>query len=224
VEASVLTTDAATERPVFVAADDRRARWLRYGGAFAVLLGCLWLAALAIGMLGIGHLPGLSLPSLVSRDDGAPREHVRPNVNSSSPASPAADMPQRPASRSAPTPTAKAKAVTQPPRSRRASATTVSPSTPAGGVPDAGPPADVAPQPVTPQPAPAPAPTQQGWARRGYTTPPGEVRRAETPAPTTPPGETRRQAAQDPTTAPAPAAPVTPPGQEKKAEDPNPKG
>jgi hypothetical protein len=225
VEASVLTTDAATERPIFVAANGRRARWLRYGGAFAVLLGCLWVAALAIGMLGVGRLPGLPLPSVVTRDDGAPPARDRTTVHSSVPVSPAAAVRDTPAVRPATPEAANASAARQRAQTRRASTTSVRPSTRARGVPDAGPPAQVTETPVAAQPAPAPTPTpvQQGWGRRGYTTPPGQTQRTETPAPATAPGQARQET-QDPTTSPAPApppaAPVTPPGQQKKAEDP----
>lgn len=207
------------ERPVFVARDNRRARRLRYGGAAAAILACLWLAALAVGMLGTGRLPGLSLPSGVRGAEHGVREPAPARVERSSPRAQAT-----PRQTSEPRVSRRSDAVGQEPRVRQA------PARPAlrqavnriRNVRDVAPPVLPIARPAAPQaapppaPAPAPAPAalpKQGWARQGQTAPPGQTRRAETqlapapaPAPTTP--------------QPLPA----PPGQQRKAEDPKPKG
>lgn len=61
----------ADERPVFAAADGRRARRLRVAALLAAALVGLWVAALAAGMLGFGRLPGV--PDLTSRPPDAHR-------------------------------------------------------------------------------------------------------------------------------------------------------
>ena len=55
------TSEQAPERAIFVAADGRRARRLRGVGFVAAFLACLWVVGLAVGMLGFGSLPGVSL-------------------------------------------------------------------------------------------------------------------------------------------------------------------
>ncbi|HKF15377.1 MAG TPA: hypothetical protein VKB13_09135 [Gaiellaceae bacterium] len=215
---SGLTTTA--ERPVFVASDDRRARWLRYAAALAVALACAWLVALAFGMLGIGRLPGLSLPVIAHGAEKAPAAKTAVVTSKS-----AADVPGSSATtaRSAAAPTlshaartgpSSAAALTSGPKARtkrhpttKAKVTSKAPTTAVRTAPAA---------------APATAP-RQGWARRGLSAPPGRAAHAEPKAkPTAARGQTRKQAVTDTTTAPAPpvATPV-PPGQQKKAEDPN---
>lgn len=49
----------ASERPIFVAEGDRRARWLARLGRAAAVLVALWLVALLAGALGFGRLPGV---------------------------------------------------------------------------------------------------------------------------------------------------------------------
>jgi hypothetical protein len=53
------------ERPVFAAADGRRARRLRVAALVAAALVAAWVVALAAGMLGFGRLPGV--PDLTSK-------------------------------------------------------------------------------------------------------------------------------------------------------------
>src|SRR4051812_19727016 len=79
--ATAVTTP--TERPVFVATDGRRARRLRYAAALGVALSCAWLVALAVGMLGVGRLPGLSLPLIARGADRAPTATGRVESESS---------------------------------------------------------------------------------------------------------------------------------------------
>jgi len=210
---------ATAERPVFVASDDRRARRLRYAAALAVVLACAWLVALAFGMLGIGRLPGLSLPVIAHGAEKAPAAKTAVVTSKS-----AADVPGSSATtaRSAAAPTlshaartgpSSAAALTSGPKARtkrhptKAKVTSKAPTTA-----------------VRTAPAAAPAtPPRQGWARRGLSAPPGRAAHAEPKAkPTAARGQTRKQAVTDTTTAPAPpvATPV-PPGQQKKAEDPN---
>jgi hypothetical protein len=217
----------SNERPVFVASDGRRARWLRCAGAAAVILGCLWLAGLGVGMLGFGQLPGLSLPSIGRAADGPSLDRVTPTPRSSqvSPAvagtmpigqRAAAARPARKASKAlrASHTTATAK-VTRPTRARTV-------SKPAAPIQAVQPPVAAAPA------APASPPLRQGWARRGWSTPPGETRRSQ-PAPTvteaqpssTAPGQTRPRGGTETTPTTPETAPL-PPGQQKKADEPNP--
>ena len=206
------------ERPVFVAADNRRARRLRYGGAAAALIACLWVAALAVGMLGTGRLPGLSLPSGVRGADHDLREGAPTQAKPSSERSRVA-VAKAPTTRLTPRVATRSEPVRRPARARRSPAATARRAVPTRNVAEPAPPAEAAEaSPVTqpaPTPAPAPAPPpKQGWARQGYAAPPGETRRIEAQQPAAPP-------------APAPAQPQpapAPPGQQKKAEDPNPKG
>src|SRR5215210_1267894 len=53
---------AGLERPVFVADDDQRARRLRMAAVAVLALASLWVAGLIVGMLGLGRLPGVSVP------------------------------------------------------------------------------------------------------------------------------------------------------------------
>jgi hypothetical protein len=202
------------ERPVFVAADNLRARRLCYGGGAAVLFACLWVAALAVGMLGTGGLPGVSFPSGVRGAEHGVREQA-----------PAKGKPASERSRAVvakpPTPYLEPRVATrnEPVRhARKSSANPARRATPirARSVAESAPPAEAAAAPPVTQPAPPPVPPppKQGWARQGYAAPPGEIRRIEAQEPAAP-------------QAPAPAQPQpapAPPGQQKKAEDPNPKG
>jgi hypothetical protein len=209
---TALTT--AAERPVFVATDDRRARRLRYLAAFAVALAGAWVVALVIGMLGIGRMPGLSLPVVAHGADKAPAVAARePAVAPASVAAvtrSAAVMETRSAAPRSASPSHGAAA---PKRAKKASTAKAKAKATA--------PAATAPAATAPA---APTTPRQGWARRGLTTPPGRTRQAEPRTKTTPSSEhPRQQAATDTTTAPAtPAATPVPPGQQKKADDPTP--
>jgi hypothetical protein len=214
------------ERPIFVAGDDRRARWVRYGVAVVLLVSCLWLVALVIGMLGIAQLPGISLPSVVRGAENGSNERAPASVDSSTPASSGGAVKTTVVG---PQGSVKTQTARPTPSARRTSHEPKRQPLRARDIPDAAPPAQGAQTPVAQQPAPAPAPAsaaKQGWARQGYTAPPGQSRQTEPPAPTTVPGQSQRVDAGS-TTAPAPATPgpaTVPPGQQKKAEDPTPKG
>jgi hypothetical protein len=59
--------------PVFVSADGRRRRVLRLTGRVLAGLTALWLVALLAGVLGLGRLPGVSLPEpATGEDSGSP--------------------------------------------------------------------------------------------------------------------------------------------------------
>lgn len=200
------------ERPIFVATDGRRARWLRYSAAAAVVLACLWLAGLSIGLLGFGHLPGLSLPTLSGGDDKAPGERAGMTVRVSSQVSQPGVAETPIAQRVGPT------HATPTPAPRRAAAAQLRPDAEVRTPPPA---AGVS-QPAQPSQQVQP-PVRQGWARRGSTTPPGQSQ-TQPQRPVTPPGQTRRRNGSE-TTTPLPPQPAPlPPGQQKKTEPPPPKG
>jgi hypothetical protein len=208
------------ERPVFVTVNGRRARLLRYGGVTAALLAGLWLAGLSIGMLGFGHLPGLSLPAAVrSAADSPERSFASVKLSSDVPGT--ADARTSAGQRVA---SALSKAKTKTASgSQRATESVSRPSRTRAAAKPA--PAAHAAQPAVE--AAAPAALRQGWARRGQTAPPGQSRRTEPKQPPVTPGQTRRNGyVAAPTTAPAtPVIPPLPPGQEKKAaEESKPKG
>jgi hypothetical protein len=215
--ATAMTTPS--ERPVFVAADDRRARRLRYAAALGVALSCAWLIALAIGTLGIGRLPGVSLPLIARGADKAPAAADRVMSESSAVATSIAA--ERAATAREITAKAAIAATLLGDGVKRASAR--ADATPAKKVHPATPRTQAPPQTVpSSSPATTLVPTvRQGWARRGLTAPPGRARQPEPKAnAATSPGHTRRNAT-DTTT--APATPVTtpvPPGQQKKPDDP----
>jgi hypothetical protein len=56
------TAATPVEQAVFVTDDDRRSRIARRLALIVLAVAGLWLAALAVGMLGLGQLPGVSLP------------------------------------------------------------------------------------------------------------------------------------------------------------------
>lgn len=184
------------EQAIFVASDGRRARFLRRAALAAALLACLWVVGLGLGMLGSGSLPGVSVvKEQIDRIGGGseapasePAERVSPVARRSTPAEPR----PRPASAAQGIPAARSLARTRPVPSRPASR-----------------PARAAPAPPAAQTPVNPATRERGWARRGSTAPPGQLRKTVTPPPPATRGQRRGQ---DPT-APPPVAP----GQEKKA-------
>jgi hypothetical protein len=195
------------ERPVFVAEDGRRARWLRRGAAATAVLACLWLAGLAVGMLGFRNLPNLSLPGL-GAGHKSPREQpsiaVRPAPSSAAvPArSPEVQARQRPTASEA-----RVERIRAPSRAPAVASARRQASRPA-------PPAKT--QLIQPQPVPIPPPSQQAGMRRGWITPPGQMRRAQAPsAPPEPPGQSRRRSGQTATTEPTTTIAQVPPGQQK---------
>ena len=169
---------AQPERPVFLAENGRRARILGIAAKVAVLVTVLWLAALAAGMLGFGHLPGTSIEQpfnrLINGGEDASKNQA-PSTDSASAAVTAAARERAvraqaiAARRSIPEGTP-----ARPLRTRRP--TPAQPTQPA--------------QPAPGQAAVSQQPRQQGWTRQGYVAPPGQVRKAEPPAPVpTPPGK-----------------------------------
>ena len=199
IEQEQVTTEQPSERAVFVASDGRRARRLRRVAFAATFLACLWLVGLALGMLGFGNLPGVSLAKqpfgVIAPDSSdrprAERADVAPVVRRSDRVEKrivAGAQERRVVG-------AKAVAKARPVRPRPVS------RPPAGQV---TPPAPVAQQPLNPAQRP------RGWTRRGAAAPPGQARQA-TPPP--PPGTRGQRRGQTPPTTPPPA----PPGQEKKA-------
>lgn len=212
---------ARTEPIVFVAEDDRRARLLRYGGAALVALACLWLAGLGIGMLGLGNLPGVTLPIPgVSAERGQQSERSRDAATrlqaiTAAPTRSVASSARGERIRSS------RSVLPQATAPRRRSAVHVGTSSqPRTGSQPGQPPAQ--PTPAQPTSAPAPAPVNRGWTRRGWSEPPGHA----SPSPAEPVrrrGEPNTGAPTMPTTTNAPI-PIVPPGQQKKADEPKPTG
>ncbi len=187
------------ERPVFLAENGRRARILGIAAKIAFAITVLWLAALAAGMLGFGHLPGTSIEEpfnrLISRGGDATKNQT-PATDSGS-VTPAA---RERAARAQAIVVAKRNAVARAATARARAAQGVGPAPALPAQPPAG------------QAAVAQQPRQQGWTRQGYVAPPGQVRKAEPPAPApTPPGNALgRVKKTTPVTPPPPPPP--PPG------------
>jgi hypothetical protein len=205
------------ERPIFVAADGRRARRLRYVGASAVLLGSLWLVALAVGMLGFGSLPDLPLPGVARGAEGGSLEPARSTVAPATPVSPdLAGSPSLSHAAGMIPPTRTALRVTRNSRKARAAAVTRARRR----------------QPTAPAPAsqpavvttPVAAPVHQGWARKDWTAPPGQSRQTEPRPPAPPPGQSRRQGGITEVVTPMLETAPLPPGQQKKPDEPKPNG
>jgi hypothetical protein len=149
---------AACDPHVFAAPTRRRARALQLGALCAAVLSLAWIAALALALLGADALPGV-LPAAKASPDPRPAPIGRLERGAARSVSRAAPSHRSAASRreiqaaAAHARTAQATA--------RASATVASPAAP-----------------VAPPAAPAapPAAPRQGWARRGWTAPPGHVK------------------------------------------------
>jgi hypothetical protein len=202
------------ERPVFLAADGRRARRLRVVAFAVTVLAVLWLVALAAGTLGFGSLPGISVPELPKLGGATPPpgpDRARQSDEEAGTAGRVSDVtvrsgsrgttsragvqsaPQRPATTAS---TGKARLVRTHPRR---------PAQPAQPATPVQPPA----QPVQPPQAQAPPPPATGRERRGLPAPPGHARKTE-PAETAPPLPGNRRGQE--TTPPPPAPPPPPPG------------
>lgn len=203
------------ERAVFVTDADHRSRRLGMGVRVAGGLALLWAVGLSIGMLGSGHLPGITIPNPIGGDD-------RPGAGHPTGAEPstqglAADRAatnaeaQKPVDRErAASRSAVAEKTTGRTKLRTISPRRSTPPAPPGQ-------AVGAPTPVAPG-----RPVPRGLVRRGLTAPPGQERKAANAEPAkTPPGETRRR---DHSLAPAPATPTEPlpPGQQKPDKPPPP--
>lgn len=158
------------ERPVFLAENGRRARILGIVAKVAFVVTVLWLAALAAGMLGFGHLPGTSIKEPFNRlisGGGDASKNQAPSTDSGS-ASVTASARER-AARAQAIVASKRSTPAGTPASRARSARRAASAQPA--------------QPAAGQSAVAQQPRQQGWTRQGYVAPPGQVRQAQPPAP-----------------------------------------
>jgi hypothetical protein len=189
------------ERPVFLAENGRRARILRIVAKVAFVVTVLWLAALAAGMLGFGHLPGTSIEEPFNRlisGGGDASKNQAPSTDSGS-ASVTASARER-AARAQAIVVAKRNAVARAAAARARAARGAGPAPALPAQPPAG------------QAAVAQQPRQQGWTRQGFVAPPGQVRKAQPPAPApTPPGKALgRVKKTTPITPPPPPPP--PPG------------
>lgn len=186
----------APERQVFLAEDGRRARILGLVAKVAFVVTVLWLAALTAGMLGFGHLPGTSIKEPFNRliSGGDATQNQAPSTDSAPVTASARERSGRAqaivAKRSTPagTPASRAR----------------SPRRPAPAEPTQ--PAQRA-QPAAGQSAVAQQPRQQGWTRRGLVAPPGQVRKAEPPAPKPGNGYGREKKTTPITPPPAPPPP-----------------
>jgi hypothetical protein len=162
-----MEASAHRERPVFVAADGRRARQLRYAALAALALSCLWLGGLLLGTVGFGELPGLQLPDggrAADRPVVTPRRTAEPPSSAERASIRAEDALRADRTAVARSPKAPAPAGARTVSRRRTSQK-----------PTARPTVPVA---VPPQPAAAPLPvSRQGWAQRGLTEPSGQTRR-----------------------------------------------
>lgn len=193
------TVQPDSERPVFLAESGRRARILGIIAKVAVVVTVLWLAALAAGMLGFGHLPGTSIEQpfnrLINGGGDAPKNQA-PSTDSDS-ASVTASAREREA-RAQAIAVAKRNAVARAATARARAARAAGPALPA--------------QPPAGQAAVAQQPRQQGWTRQGFLAPPGQVRKAQPPAlvPTQPGKGLGRVKKATPITPPPPPPP--PPG------------
>jgi len=193
------------ERAVFVTDDNRRAKRLRRGALLTAAFACLWLVGLGVGMLGLGGLPGISLGK--HNQNGADRARPEPGAARLSPLAGSVDSRQSQLRRSV--------AISRSQNQHRLGSQSRSVGTPA--------------RPVSPVPAPPvtppaqqpvnPAQRQRGWfLQRGYTAPPGQVRKTQPPPPPANRGQHRGQ-----NTTTTPTTPL-PPGQAKKQPPPPPEG
>jgi hypothetical protein len=218
-ETRTTAATAPAERAVFVTDDDRRSRIARRLALIVLVVAGLWVAALAVGMLGLGQLPGVSLP--LPGTGGTAKQLERPSSaplarNDSVEAASAARAHRQAALRAS----AATATPTQLSRTKARSAVSRTPAAPVrrrGGVPAAA---------TTPPPAQAATTPRlaRGLERRGLTAPPGQTQKAAATATATPPGQTREPKGQvkrtDTTTPTPPAPPPAPPGQQKPDKPP----
>ena len=214
---------AALERAVFVTDDDRRSRRLRKGAAAALLISALWIGGLAVGMLGVGELPSVSLP--LPGQSQAPKPAVRNPADTPSRVTPAAEMSSasdraRGSLNAAPATQIASTAKTSVTQGRAKSR----PSTSWGSTTRPARPVAPVASPVVQAP-PTSAPTRRGVVRRGLTTPPGQSRSAERQATVSPPATQANAHEPKPTDAPIedPSATTTPPSAPVNPNKPPPK-
>lgn len=193
------------ERPVFLAADGRRARRLRVVAFAVTVLAVLWLVALAAGTLGFGSLPGFSVPQLANLGGGGTPPPA-PDPAQRNDARDSAEGVAGATTRSGRLPTSSR---AEPLSASQGRGTTASPGKAKLVRPDPRRPAPAQPatpvqpaQPVQPPQAQVPAQPVTGREQRGLPAPPGHARKTE-PAPP-PPGNRRGQ---DTTTPPPPPPP-----------------
>jgi hypothetical protein len=164
-EQPLLGDPAARDSHVFAAATGRRARALRLTGFLVAMLSLAWIGALAVALLGAGALPD-ALPAAKARPTPRPEVLRTPdNAQARRTLTAAPHRAARASGREVGTATA---AVVQ------AGSTSHAPATPAAPRASA--------TPAVPPPAPPPAAPQQGWAKRGWTAPPGRVKPDRAPA------------------------------------------
>jgi hypothetical protein len=149
---------AARDPHVFAAPTRRRARALQLGALCAAVLSLAWLAALGVALIGADALPGV-LPA--AKASPAPRP---------APIGPLERGAARSVPRAAPSHRSAA--------SRREIQAAAAPAVPAQATAQASVTVASPAAPVAPPSAPAapPAAPRQGWARRGWTAPPGHVK------------------------------------------------
>jgi hypothetical protein len=163
-EQPLLGDPAARDPHVFAAATERRARALRLAGLCVAMLSLAWIAALAFALLGAGAFPDALTAATAQPAPGPTVPRIPAKAHAPSTPSAALRRVARAPGREVGTGTA---AVVQAGSTSRASATVAAPRAPA--------------TPAVPPPAPPAAP-RQGWAKRGWTAPPGRVKPARAPA------------------------------------------
>jgi hypothetical protein len=148
---------AARDPHVFAAPTRRRARALQLGALCAAVLALAWIAALAVALLGADALPG-AMPAAKASPAARPAPIGAPESTAARSVPDAASGHRSAALRH------EIKVAAAPERATaRAYVTVASPGAPV--VP-----------PAAPTPAAPPAAPRQGWARRGWTAPPGHVK------------------------------------------------
>lgn len=186
------------ERPIFLAENGRRARILGIAAKVAFVLTALWLVALAAGMVGFGNLPGTSLKEPFSRLSGGSGDSSKQQAPSGDSGSVRASAEERSAEARVQATIAKQRALAREAAARARSSRSLRPV------------------PALPAQRPGQAivaqqPRQQGWTRRGYVVPPGQVRSVQPPVPPpAQPGNGGRVKKTTPITPPPPPPP--PPG------------
>lgn len=205
------------ERAVFVTDADHRSRRLGMSVRVAGGLALLWAVGLSIGMLGSGHLPGISIPNPIGGDDrpdaGRPTDAQRPTqvlVADRAATNAGAQTRIRPVGSER----ASSGSVAGGRTTGRTKLRTVAPRRSAPSAPPG--------QAVGAPTAASPQPVRRGLVRRGLTAPPGqEQKAAQAQLARTPPGQTRRSDHSQ-TTAPATPTEPLPPGQQKPDKPPPP--
>jgi hypothetical protein len=156
------------EQHVFVSRGGRRQRLLRAGGLGAGALALAWLTALGLAMAGSTRLPGLPAPAAA---DATPARPASDTASASR--SHTGVVSRRPSSAVASRPVQ-----TRPSRGAAVEADATAPTAPTPVLPASRPAPAASFAPAAP-PAQARVTPQQGWARNGWTAPPGQTKRNE---------------------------------------------